>query len=223
MAWINEIDTLIRDFLLWASSINPWLCLLTVLLVLFLEASLLVGMIIPGEAAVLLAAGALGVEWAFALFGSVVLASVLGQCGGYGLGRLVGPQLRRTWVGRKIGEQRWESAEAVVQGSGGRALITTRFVPFIHAVTPAAAGTLGIGFGRFVGLATIGATLWSAMLTSAALALGEAARVVGYGWIGLLLTGIGSVGAVTIIWRAVKARQTPSDARPLPVSEESTA
>ncbi len=40
----------------WASTINPWLCVLTVLVFLILETSLLVGLVVPGEVTLLLRA-----------------------------------------------------------------------------------------------------------------------------------------------------------------------
>ncbi|QUH05058.1 VTT domain-containing protein [Saccharopolyspora erythraea] len=208
MTWLAEIDTAIRDFVAWASALDPWLCVLAVLIVLSLETSLFVGLLVPGEAALLLAVGVLGARWALPLFGVAVLANLIGQTGGYWLGRTLGPGLRRTWAGRKIGEQRWAAAEAVVHGSGGRALITTRFVAVVHAVVPAVVGTLRMPFRRFLLLAAVGAALWAAVLTTAAVALGEAARVVGYGWMALLLTCIGGGGAGVVLIRAARRRRS---------------
>jgi membrane-associated protein len=207
MDWINDVDTWIRDFVSWASTINPWLCILALLVVLSLETSLFVGLLVPGEAALLLAAGVLGIRWALPLFAAAVVANLAGQTGGYWLGRAIGPGIRRTWAGRKIGEHRWQAAEAIVHGSGGRALITTRFVAVVHAVVPAVVGTLRLPFRRFLALAAIGAALWAAVLTSAAIALGEAAKVVGYGWMALLLTCIGGGGAAVVLVRAMRTRR----------------
>jgi membrane-associated protein len=207
MDWINDLDTSITHVVSWASTINPWYCVLAVLVVLSLETSLLVGLLVPGEAALLLGAGVLGIRWAVPLFGAAVAANLIGQTGGYWLGRAVGPGIRRTWLGRKIGERRWESAEAIVRGSGGRALITTRFVAVVHAVVPAVVGTLRLPFRRFLGLAAIGATAWAAVLTAAAVALGEAARVAGYGWMAVLLTCLGGGGAVVVVARAIRQRR----------------
>ena len=210
MTWLNEIDTAIRDFLTWASTLNPWLCIAGVLIVLSLETSLFVGLLVPGEAALLLAVGVLGARWAVPLFGAAVAANLIGQTGGYWLGRALGPGLRRSWAGRKIGEHRWAAAEAIVHGSGGRALITTRFVAVVHSVVPAVVGTLRLPFRRFLVLAATGAALWAAVLTAAAVALGEAARVVGYGWTALALTCIGGGGAAVVLVRAARRRVSPA-------------
>ncbi|MGW3468882.1 DedA family protein [Saccharopolyspora sp. NPDC000995] len=110
------------------------------------------------------------------------MGNVIGHGGGYWLGRLVGPGLRITWAGRKIGAHRWQAAEAVVRDTGGRALITTRFVAVVHAVVPAAVGILRLPFRCFLGLSAIGAVLWAGVQAAVAVALGEAVRAVGYGW-----------------------------------------
>jgi hypothetical protein len=59
MDWINDLDASITHFVSWASTINPWYRVLDVLVVLSLETSLLVGLLVPGEAALLLGAGVL--------------------------------------------------------------------------------------------------------------------------------------------------------------------
>jgi membrane protein DedA with SNARE-associated domain len=204
MDLISQIDTAVREFIAWAATLNPWLCVLLALVLLSLETSLFIGLLLPGEATLLLTTAVLGVRWAPALFVAAVLGNLIGQSGGYWLGRLIGPGLRNTWAGRKIGAHRWRAAEAVVHDTGGRALITTRFVAVVHAVVPAVVGTLRLPFRRFLGLAAIGAALWAAVQTAAAVALGEAARVVGYGWTVLALTCAGGVAAGTIVIRSAR-------------------
>ncbi|MBA8822717.1 membrane protein DedA with SNARE-associated domain [Saccharopolyspora lacisalsi] len=199
-------DTAVRDFASWASTVDPWYCVLTVLVVLSAETSLLLGMILPGDAVLLLAVGVLGSHWTLPLFLAAVLANVIGQTGGYWLGRAIGPGLRTTWLGRKVGERRWRAAESVLHGSGARALITTRFVAFVHAVVPVLVGTLRLPFGRFLGLATIGASLWATALTGMAVVLGETARTVGYGWGFTAFACLGGGIAVVLIIRAVRNR-----------------
>ncbi|WP_246868887.1 DedA family protein [Saccharopolyspora sp. ASAGF58] len=159
---------------------------------------------VPGEATLLLTIAVLGGRWAPALFAAAVVGNVIGQSGGYWLGRLIGPGLRNTWAGRKIGAHRWQAAEAIVQDTGGRALITTRFVAVVHAVVPAVVGTLRLPFGRFLGLSAIGAVLWAGVQTAVAVALGAAARAVGYGWTVLALTCAGGMPAGFVVIRGAR-------------------
>ncbi|MCI2419408.1 VTT domain-containing protein [Saccharopolyspora sp. K220] len=221
MDLINQIDISIREFISWAATLNPWLCVLLALGLLSLETSLFIGLLIPGEATLLMLAAVLGPRWAPALFVAAVLGNLIGQTGGYWLGRLIGPRLRNTWAGRKIGTRRWQAAEAIVHDTGARALITTRFIAVVHAVVPAVVGTLRLPFRRFLGLAAIGATLWAAVLTALAVALGEAARVVGYGWAALGLTCAGGAVAIGTVIRSARRQSGQQAPKDPPVAVES--
>ncbi|MGW1676926.1 DedA family protein [Saccharopolyspora sp. NPDC002376] len=215
MDLINQIDVAIREFIAWAATLNPWLCVLAALVLLVLETSLFIGVLIPGEATLLLTVAVLGAGWAPALFTAAVLGNLIGSSGGYWLGRLLGPGLRNTWVGRKIGAERWRTAERVVQDSGGRALITMRFVAVVHAVIPAVVGTLRMPYRRFLGLVAIAAMLWASAQTAVAVAVGEAARAVGYGWTMIALTTVAAVAAGLFVIRSVRrhaSRRVPEPA-----------
>jgi membrane-associated protein len=211
MDLINQIDVTIREFIAWAAALNPWLCVLLELVLLSLETSLFIGLLIPGEATLLVTVAVLGPRWVPALFVAAVLGCLIGETGGYWLGRLLGTRIRNTWVGRKIGTHSWQVAEAIVHDTGARALITTRFVAVVHAVVPAVVGTLKLPFRRFLGLGAIGAVLWAAVHTAAAVALGETARVVGYGWTALAVTCVGGAVAIGTVIRSARrqSRQVP--------------
>ncbi|MER7077963.1 membrane protein DedA, SNARE-associated domain [Saccharopolyspora kobensis] len=211
MSLINQIDAAIREFIAWAATLNPWFCVLAALVLLVLETSLFIGVLVPGEATLLLTVAVLGTGWAPALFAAAVLGNLLGSSGGYWLGRLLGPGLRSTWAGRKIGEHRWRTAEQVVQESGGRALITMRFVAVVHAVVPAVVGTLRMPYRRFLGLVAVAAMLWAGVQTTVAVLLGEAARAVGYGWTVIALTTVAALATGVLVFRSVRrngARRT---------------
>lgn len=216
MAWLDQLDHTIRAFVSAASSMSPWLCLLAVLVILSLETSMLIGMVLPGEATLLLAVAALGAHWAVPLFLVAVVANILGQSGGYWLGRKLGGRIRKSWLGRKLGERRWRSAELIVQNSGGSALITTRFVAGVHAIVPAVVGTLRVPFRRFIVLAAAGATLWAAVHTTLAVTLGVVAEVIGYGQLTVLLACAGACAALIVLTRAVRRRNVIAPAGPAP-------
>ncbi|KAA5833543.1 VTT domain-containing protein [Saccharopolyspora hirsuta] len=216
MHLINQIDLAIREFIAWAATLNPWLCVLAAMVLLVLETSLFIGVLIPGEATLLLTVAVLGAGWAPALFAAAVVGNLIGSSGGYWLGRLVGPGLRNTWAGRKIGDRRWRTAEQVVQESGGRALITMRFVAVVHAVVPAVVGTLRMPYRRFLGLVAIAAMLWAGVQTAVAVAFGEAARAVGYGWTMVALTIAAALAAGLFVIRGVR-RQASRRSAPEPV------
>jgi membrane protein DedA with SNARE-associated domain len=149
----------------------------------------LLGLLVPGESVVMLA-GSLDSPAGFAL--AVIVGTVgglLGQIGGYLIGRALGARLRDTRLGRRIGTERWNRAEAYLRDNGASALVAVRFVAVIHSVVPIVAGTARMPFGRFLGWSALGTVLWvSAFAGVGALT----ADVDSSGGIGLVLTAIGA-------------------------------
>src|SRR6266511_3803663 len=66
--------------------------------------------------------------------------AVAGDQLGYLLGRLFGPRLRASRLGRLVGEDRWAKASASLRVRGGRAVFVGRFVGVLRALVPALAG-----------------------------------------------------------------------------------
>ncbi|MFC4150308.1 DedA family protein [Micromonospora mangrovi] len=142
--------------------------------VMLADAVPLVGVLVPGDAAVLAAVGA----GRPATGPATVLAVVAGCLAGWSLsflaGRRWGDQLRVSRVGGWIGESRWAAAEAVLRRGGGRMVLVAPFLPVLNAVLPLAAGGLRMSYRRFLGCAAVGATAWAGLYV----ALGTAARAV---------------------------------------------
>lgn len=130
---------------------SPWAYVAVGLLAL-LEASAFVGLVIPGELAMLLGGfiahqGRASV-WVMAVAG--VAGAVAGDSIGYEVGRTVGPRLRRSRAGRWVGEERWGRADAYVKAKGGRAVFGGRFVGVLRAMVPTVAGVVGMPYRRFL-------------------------------------------------------------------------
>jgi membrane-associated protein len=181
-----------------------------------LETTALLGLVVPGDAITLLAGSAVTGWSGYAM---VVLAatvgSLAGEAGGYALGRLVGPRLRYSRFGRRLGEHRWTRAESYLHGHGARALVAVRFVAVVHAVAPLVAGTVRMPVRRFLGWSTLGALAWSSTFTALGAIAGTGYRE--YGHLSLLATlavlaaaGIGSLA------RRRCDRREPPGAAPAP-------
>ncbi|MFD2675464.1 DedA family protein [Gulosibacter bifidus] len=128
----------------------------------FLETSLLVGFIVPGDA-ILLAASA-GVD-SWSMWAAVVAAAILGAIGGeslgFALGKYFGPHLRHSWLGRRLGERNWQRAESFVQQRGGLAVFISRYLPVLHSLVPVTAGMTGMRYRTFIAWTVPACTLWS--------------------------------------------------------------
>ncbi|MFI9590120.1 DedA family protein [Nonomuraea sp. NPDC052265] len=173
-----------------------------VLVFLTLDASVGIGLITPGDGLLLVAGATAGsVPETLALIGTGVLACLLGATGGHWLGRRYGPRLRRSRLGRRVGEERWTRAEQILRRSGW-ALALAYFLPMVHTLTPAVAGAVGMPYRRFMPWALLGSTAW----VSTYIVLGAVAGQVARRDAGLLLPVAGAAVVAMLAITAVVRR-----------------
>jgi membrane-associated protein len=147
------IDTLL--------GVPPALALLIIAALVFGEAALFFGFVIPGETAVvyggvLAAAGRVSVLLVLLV---VVAAAIVGDSVGFEVGRRLGPRLNRAPVLRNHVD-RLEEAQAYLRRRGGRAVVMGRFTAFLRAVMPALAGASRMEYRRFLAFNAAGGVLW---------------------------------------------------------------
>jgi membrane-associated protein len=141
--------------------VPPALALLIIAGLVFGEAALFFGFVVPGETAVvyggvLAAAGNVSVVLVLAV---VVLAAVIGDSVGYEVGRRLGPRIVRAPVLRAHPD-RIAGAQAYLRQRGGRAVVMGRFTAFLRAVMPALAGASHMEYPRFLVFNAAGGVLW---------------------------------------------------------------
>ncbi len=127
----------------------------------FGEAAVLLGFVLPGETAVLLG-GVLASQGRLSLpvlLALVVGAAVVGDSVGYEVGRLVGPRLL-AWGPLHRHADRLEGAQRFLRERGGRAVLLGRFTAFLRAVTPGLAGMSRMPYGRFLAFNALGGLVW---------------------------------------------------------------
>jgi membrane-associated protein len=132
----------------------------------FSEAALFVGFVLPGETAVLLggvlaADHKLSLPWLLVL---VVLAAVVGDTMGYEVGKHVGPRVLRSRLLRGHG-QRLNGAREFLRQRGGMAVFLGRFTAFLRAVMPALAGLSHMPYRRFLAWNAAGGLVWGVGVT----------------------------------------------------------
>lgn len=169
----------------------PTLLLLGALgLVMIFDAVPLLGVLVPGDVAILVAVGVQGPAAGPAVLGTVVAGCLAGWSLSFLVGRHLGDRLRRGRVGDWIGEQRWAAAEHMLRRSGGQMVLVAPFLPVLNTLLPLVAGGLRMSYRRFLGCAALGAAAWGGLY----LALGAAARSITG-----LLPGAPSPMAVTMV------------------------
>lgn len=191
-------------FVEWLSTLDGWMVLLFTFLSTAVEMTFMLGLLVPGESVVMLAGslpdGPAGIALAVVVATAGGLAS---QVCGYAVGRIFGSRLRGTRLGRRIGAERFDRAEAYLRGSGASALVAVRFLAVIHAVVPIMAGIVRMPFGRFLGWSALGTTLWVSVFAVVGAVTAGADST---GGVALVLTAIGAtcLGVVPLAARLVR-------------------
>jgi membrane protein DedA with SNARE-associated domain len=128
----------------------------------FAEAAILVGFVLPGEVALLVAGyfcryGHLNL-WVMVVV--AIVCAIAGDSVGFEFGRKFGPGLRRSRVGHWIGEQRWAMADSFLHKHGGKAVFLGRLVALLRALMPSMAGMSGMKYRTFLAWNAAGGILW---------------------------------------------------------------
>ncbi len=131
----------------------------------FSEAAILVGFVLPGEIALLIGGyfcqpnyGRLNL-WVMCVVAFV--AAVGGDSVGFELGKRIGPPLRRSRIGRWIGERRWAAVDAALHRHGGKAVFIGRFTALLRALMPSMAGMSGMRYRTFLTWNAAGGLIWA--------------------------------------------------------------
>ena len=193
------IAEVLDSFIDWLSGLNPAMVVTVVALLAFAEGGAVMGIIAPGEVTVLLC-GFL-IDQGRVPFGpaaiAITLASFLGDQLGYFLGHRYGDTFKRSWIGSKVGDARWEKATEFLHGRGQAAVFLGKFVGFMRALLPFTAGMSRYPYKKFVVinalscLILIPGTLWLGVLAG-----GSYEKV--HEWIGR--SGWGVLALVAVIW-----------------------
>ena len=147
-----------------ADTLGAWTYVLVAGLA-FLETGAFVGLIAPGETAIVLGgvvAASGGVSLPVVLSVAWV-AAALGDAASFWLGRRLGR--------RFLAAQRWLSAARVSQVErfyaryGAKAILLGRFIGLVRAVSPFLAGSSGLPWRAFLPWSLLGTLVWSAAFT----------------------------------------------------------
>ncbi|WP_203579558.1 DedA family protein [Microbacterium hibisci] len=167
-----------NEFLTWlldaVQSVDPVVRTLLAGLAIMLETSVLIGLIVPGDTIVIVAGTAVASLWEGIILGIVVvLGALVGESIGFALGRFLGPRIRHSRLGRRIGEENWERSERYLRRRGGPAIFISRFLPVLHSLVPLTVGMSGYPYRRFLAWTVPACVIWSTLYISvAALAAG---------------------------------------------------
>ena len=168
MTWLSE--TILR--------LAGPLVLVAVFALPALEASTLLGLLVPGELTLVLG-GVVAHQGRVPLVAAVVAGAagaVVGDTVGYAVGRRVGERLLAHLPQRLVQPRQVERAEALVRRLGGRAVVVGRFTAALRALVPGLAGVAGVPYRTFAAYNVAGGVLWATGFVLLGFAAGRAWR-----------------------------------------------
>jgi membrane-associated protein len=168
---VNEFLSALLDTV---QSVDPIVRTLVAGVAIMLETSVLIGLVVPGDTIVIVAATAVASPLEGIILGiAVVIGALIGESIGYWLGKVLGPSIRRSRLGQRIGERNWIRSERYLERRGGPAIFLSRFLPVLHSLVPLTVGMTGYPYRRFLAWTAPACVLWAAAyITVASLAAG---------------------------------------------------
>ncbi|MGZ4460973.1 MAG: bifunctional DedA family/phosphatase PAP2 family protein [Nocardioidaceae bacterium] len=143
-----------------------WVALLVVFLVPALESSAFVGIVFPGEVALILG-GVLANQGRVSL-SAVLLAgitgAVVGDSVGYAVGRRWGRKMVDGSMGRLVKAEHLDRGERYLRTRGGKAVFLGRFTAALRVTIPGLAGMSRLPYPTFLAYNVAGGVLWGTLV-----------------------------------------------------------
>lgn len=158
--FIDALLTTVREM-------DPVTRTLIAMLGMFLETSVLVGMVVPGDSIALIASAGVTSPPQFVwLLIALVIGALLGETLGFFIGRFFGARLRASKLGQRLGEKNWMLAEMYLGDRGGIAVFVSRFLPILHSLVPLSAGMAKMRYRTFLTWTIPASIIWATLYVS---------------------------------------------------------
>jgi membrane protein DedA with SNARE-associated domain len=204
-----DIEGFLEDF---AKELGDWTYALVGLLA-FLETGAFVGLVFPGETAVILG-GAVAGQGETSLEITIAIVWFCAWAGD-SVSFLIGVRLGREFVLRhgpkvRITHERFSQVETYFKRHGGKTILVGRFIGLVRAMAPFIAGSSGMRYRAFLPYSVLGTGLWAATFTLigyfVSQSLNEATRIAGKGTLvfGVIVAVV--VGVVVVV-RFMRVRE----------------
>ena len=198
-------------------SLSGWAALAFLFVLPALEAPAFLGLVLPGEVALLLG-GVLAHQDRIPLPAALAVGTagaLAGDSAGYWIGRRWGPRLLASGLGRRVGPARLHRVESLLLRGGG-ALLVGRCTAGARVVLPGLAGMLGLRYRTFALWTGAAATVWAVVHVLVGYAAGASWRHAHHltGRVGIAIA-LAVVVALVVAWllrrRPARAGREPVD------------
>lgn len=175
-----------------------------VFLLAFLETSAFIGLVVPGELAVLVG-GVLAFQGKVELFPIAlvaILGAVAGDSAGYSIGKRWGHRLLGTKLGKRlVRPKHLDRAETFISRKGGISVLLARFTTVLRVLVPGLAGMAQMPYRIFFPYNLLGAILWAGGLTLGGYVAGNAWRnVQRYAARASAILAVLLIAALVVVW-----------------------
>ena len=152
-----------------------WGGYILLVVIVFTETGLLVGLFLPGDsllitAGLLAGAGILNIWW---LNGLLIAAAIVGDSTGYAIGTRLGPRIFTREKSLLFNPKHVVRTQRFYEKYGPKTIVIARFVPIIRTFAPVLAGVGQMRYRRFVTYNVVGGIGWVASMTGAGYVLGQ--------------------------------------------------
>ncbi|MFF0493810.1 DedA family protein [Nocardia sp. NPDC003482] len=197
---LGELDSL--------QSAGPVLVWTVVLVFVFLECALIIGLFLPGDsmlltAGIVLASHATGHTQVWALAVATMVAAIAGNQVGYVIGHRTGHRLVARKNGRYINTRNLEKVSDLLHRHGFLAVLVARWIPWVRTLCPLVAGAARMDHRRYTVASSIGAVIWAPVLLLIGFYAGGFLRRVSW----LLPTVIGTLVVALVAGTIIGIRQ----------------
>lgn len=144
-------------------ALHGWAALAVVFLLPALEASVFVGVVVPGEIAVLLG-GVLAFQHRVSLpavVAAAIAGAIVGDTIGYLVGRRWGRAILHSSLGRLVRHEHLDRAERFLASRGGPAVFLGRFTAALRALIPGLSGMARLRYRTFAVYNALGGAVWA--------------------------------------------------------------
>ena len=192
-----DLQSLLNEF---ANALGAWTYLVVGVLS-FLETGAFVGLLVPGETALLIggAVAGQGVINVYLLIAIAWVMAVLGDSTSFYLGHRLGREFIIKHGDRVgISEERYHQVEVYFEKHGGKTVLIGRFLGLIRALSPFVAGSSGMRFRAFIPYSVLGAGLQVTLHIMAGYLFSRSIDAAAE-YVGLVALIIGTVIVVSVI------------------------
>jgi membrane-associated protein len=191
--------------------LSGWLAYTVIGALVFGETAVFLGFVLPGETAAVLGGvlASRGHVSLATLCVVVVVAAVTGPLVGYEIGRRSGDRLFAARALSRVpgGAER---ARSVLRDRGGLAVVLGRFVAFLRAIMPAAAGAVRVPYRTFLIYNVVGGVVWGVGYCLLGYLAGSAySAVESRIGTGLAIAVAAIVVAAVVVWTVRRHRAAP--------------